>query len=244
MNNSFVKTYLIKDTATNLIKIGRSENPRERLVALQCGSGSKLKLIHVFDANIEKLLHCVFSKNRKHGEWFDLDFNDVISYVESINLHNYQVHKIEKLRRLTEVSKSAIAAINNTFEEIPLDFDDCGFQREWVEGINRHRDFGRPFYETNRFTNTNLRKEYNMVNMIVFGMPEESLRLILRVNDYDDLGPSLPKKHFDIMRQLQARNTVYIEDGIDFQIRKQKLTDLFNRKHKQKLIDEIHLLES
>ena len=36
----------------------------------------------------------------------------------------------------------------------------------------------------------------------------------------------------------------YIEDGLDFQERKAKLTDLFNRKYKQKLIDEIHLLNA
>lgn len=239
MNKSHIKTYLIECQETKFIKIGRSENPRERLASLQCGSATKLKLIHVIDANIEQLLHSEFVNKRLHGEWFSISAEEILSYVDSIQLLPYQVSGAEVIKRKVDMSST----MSEVFFEKESDIakNELG---EYIDSIGRCRDYTKPFYDHDRFTNIKLRKEYNMINMIVFGMPEESLRLILHVNDYDDLGPSLPPNHFEAIRQLQRANTVYIEDGIDFQVRKQKLTDLFNRKHKQKLIDEIHLLEA
>lgn len=72
------KTYLILDTGSNLLKIGRSQNPNSRIKNMQIGCGSTLKLIHVFNADIEQILHYRFEKNRKHGEWFDVSASDVL----------------------------------------------------------------------------------------------------------------------------------------------------------------------
>ena len=54
----------------------------------------------------------------------------------------------------------------------------------------------------------------------------------------------LNQSELDCIVALQRANTVYIEDGLEFQQRKDKLLSLFNRKHKQKIINEIHFLNA
>ena len=48
----------------------------------------------------------------------------------------------------------------------------------------------------------------------------------------------------DAFLSLQRANTVYIEDGLNYQERKIKLQSLFDRKHNQILIDEVHLINA
>lgn len=239
--NSNTKTYLIKDTATGLIKIGKAINVNNRLQSLQCGSASKLNVVHVFDADIERALHLEFKESRKHGEWFDIQPEIILAFADTLNLGEHQSKKKEIKN---EDYNALIDAIFHSFKSKAIELDDYGFQCEWVPELMRYRDNGRPYYERPHFTDPKLKHEYEMIYMIVFGKPESMIRLSLSVHDYDDFGPSLPKSVLDVVRSLQRANTVYIEDGLDFQERKAKLTDLFNRKHKQKLIDEIHLLNA
>lgn len=80
-----MKTYLIRCTGSNLLKIGKSSDVDTRLKQLQIGSGSILELVHVFDIDIESKLHNSFSDKRKHGEWFDVNYLDVINFMNSCN---------------------------------------------------------------------------------------------------------------------------------------------------------------
>lgn len=86
--------------------------------------------------------------------------------------------------------------------------------------------------------------ESDLINRIVIGMTASKFRKHHDINKTDMIRDYLSIKQLECIVALQRANTVYIEDGLDFQERKDKLTDLFNRKHKQKLIDEIHLLEA
>ena len=239
--NSNTKTYLIKDTATGLIKIGKAINVNNRLQSLQCGSASKLNVVHVFDADIERVLHLEFKESRKYGEWFDIQPEIILAFADTLNLGEHQSKKKEIKN---EDCNALIDAIFHSFKSKAIELDDYGFQCEWVPELMRYRDNGRPYYERPHFTDPKLKREYEMIYMIVFGKPESMIRLSLSVHDYDDFGPSLPKSVLDVVRSLQRANTVYIEDGLDFQERKAKLTDLFNRKHKHKIIDEIHRLNA
>lgn len=63
--------YLIFDTKTKLTKIGKSENPKERLSILKTGN-QNLKLIYYSDKYIEEELHKKYSMLRTSGEWFKL----------------------------------------------------------------------------------------------------------------------------------------------------------------------------
>lgn len=76
------KTYLIKDTSTGFIKIGKSKNPKNRLKVLSLAN-MNLELVHVFDFNIENYLHREFKNNSVGGEWFNVSAEEVISLVSS-----------------------------------------------------------------------------------------------------------------------------------------------------------------
>jgi hypothetical protein len=64
-------TYIMKDEVNNLYKIGKSINPKHREKTLQSEKPS-IKMIKIFDKDIEKELHSKYKKYRKRGEWFDL----------------------------------------------------------------------------------------------------------------------------------------------------------------------------
>lgn len=243
-NKSHVKTYLIKDTETGLIKIGKAIDVNNRLQSLQCGSASKLKIIHVIDANIEQKLHYKFAHKRVRGEWFSVELGEVVSHVESMDLSACQVSTKEVKERKEKIGQAVAVALDNPREDPNSCFDDYGFQCEWVPELMRYRDSGQPYFEIEYQKNPLIKREYEMIYMIIFGKTEAMIRISLGVHDYDDFGPSLPKSVFDVVRSLQRANTVYIEDGLDFQERKDKLNLLFNRKHKHKIIDEIHRLNA
>jgi hypothetical protein len=66
------KTYIMKDSHNNLYKIGKSLNPKIREKTLQSEKAS-IKIIKIFDKNIENELHLKYNKNRIRGEWFNLN---------------------------------------------------------------------------------------------------------------------------------------------------------------------------
>jgi hypothetical protein len=68
-----------KERAFSQIKIGHSANPVERLARLQTGCPAKLTLLgtvrcksDLHAAQVEKLIHRMFWKQRRRGEWFRL----------------------------------------------------------------------------------------------------------------------------------------------------------------------------
>ena len=85
--------------------------------------------------------------------------------------------------------------------------------------------------------------ESDLINRITLGMTASKFRKHHDIAKSELIRDYMTTEQLNCIVSLQRANTVYIEDGLDFQERKKKLTDLFDRKHKQKLIDEIHLLE-
>lgn len=67
-----IKTYIIKDNKNNTYKIGKSKNPLKREKTLQ-SEKPNLKLIKIFENNIEKKLHNLYKDCRLRGEWFNLN---------------------------------------------------------------------------------------------------------------------------------------------------------------------------
>lgn len=67
--------YIIRQIGTDFLKIGRSENPFERMLALQTGSPRPLELVCVIDiAEVgESDLHSIAADTRCMGEWFAAD---------------------------------------------------------------------------------------------------------------------------------------------------------------------------
>lgn len=65
------KTYLMKDNHNNLYKIGYSKTPKFRESTLQSEKPS-IKMVKVWDYDIEKKLHDLYDEFRIRGEWFKL----------------------------------------------------------------------------------------------------------------------------------------------------------------------------
>ena len=86
--------------------------------------------------------------------------------------------------------------------------------------------------------------EADLINRIVLGQTASKYRQFHDIQKGEAIRDYLNQAELDCIVSLQRANTVYIEDGLDFQERKDKLNLLFNRKHKQKLIDEIHRLNA
>ena len=61
----------MKDNHTKLYKIGFSNNPKPRETTLQSEKPS-IKMVKIWNKNIERKLHKLYSEYRVRGEWFNL----------------------------------------------------------------------------------------------------------------------------------------------------------------------------
>lgn len=73
----YMKTYVIKNKRTGLLKIGRSKNPKQRIYQIDQIRGD-CELIIEIDKDCESLLHHLFYKSHVSGEWFLLSDKDLI----------------------------------------------------------------------------------------------------------------------------------------------------------------------
>lgn len=81
------KTYLMRDTATGLIKIGKSYDPKIREKTLRSDKPT-VDLFFVIEENVERELHIEYSLFRVRGEWFNLSdesVNDIIKRFSGTN---------------------------------------------------------------------------------------------------------------------------------------------------------------
>ena len=86
--------------------------------------------------------------------------------------------------------------------------------------------------------------EADLINRIVLGCSSSKYRKEHDIQKGEAIRDYLNQSEINCVIALQRANTVYIEDGLDFQERKEKLNLLFNRKHKHKIIGEIHRLNA
>ena len=89
MKNEIICSYLIEDTKNNLYKIGKSNDPINRLKTFKV-SNPFVKLIGVSFIK-EKYLHSVYFKYRVVGEWFNFTNeikNEVFKLFKPINEKN------------------------------------------------------------------------------------------------------------------------------------------------------------
>jgi hypothetical protein len=72
IKNELIKTYIIKDCNNGFYKIGKSKNPAYREKTLQ-SEKPNIKIVKIFNSDIEKILHNTYNKQRIRGEWFSLN---------------------------------------------------------------------------------------------------------------------------------------------------------------------------
>ena len=75
--------YVIGAPGHRLVKIGKADDVRERLAALQIGSPYPLEILLMarVDRRMEHALHARFRPHRRHGEWFDFGVLDPVAEV-------------------------------------------------------------------------------------------------------------------------------------------------------------------
>ena len=86
--------------------------------------------------------------------------------------------------------------------------------------------------------------EADMINRIILGTTSSKFRKENDISEKEAIRDYMTVNQLDAFLSLQRANTVYIEDGLSYQERKVKLQSLFDRKHNQILIDEVHLINS
>ena len=76
--------YLIQSLEHSYYKIGVSKHPAKRILELQTGNSSELKLIETYQTEfahqIEKALQRRYSHLHKEGEWFDMSISNEVSF--------------------------------------------------------------------------------------------------------------------------------------------------------------------
>lgn len=79
--------YFIRNTRTSSIKIGKSDNPRQRLGDLQTGNEDRLELILELPGAeiVEEQLHAHFDSSRIRGEWFE-ETPELLETIDSLQL--------------------------------------------------------------------------------------------------------------------------------------------------------------
>ena len=83
--------------------------------------------------------------------------------------------------------------------------------------------------------------EADMINRIVTGYPAKKFKSVHEMPD-SSLRDLLTPIQKQAMLSLQKANTVYLEEGLSFDERKERLNTLFSRRWNAKLIEECHLL--
>lgn len=77
-------TYILVDTDSDFVKIGRTRNIYRRILELKNNSGRDLELLHLFRFDNEANLHFFFREFRKNGEWFLIPRPTLLEKVESL----------------------------------------------------------------------------------------------------------------------------------------------------------------
>ncbi len=81
-----VKTYIVSNPVTGMLKIGRSADVERRIKALQTGAGAALSIVAILDGDHEAALHARFAGMRRHGEWFEDADGKIASFAETMRL--------------------------------------------------------------------------------------------------------------------------------------------------------------
>lgn len=84
--------YIIQVKGENIFKVGETnERPLNRLTELQVGNHCTLKLVYALQhqqyKKIEKGLHSVLAPYHKRGEWFIVDLDTVLRYLDTVVTH-------------------------------------------------------------------------------------------------------------------------------------------------------------
>ena len=118
--------YFIQNTETKHIKIGYSDNVRNRLSSLQTTSPHELAILTICEGGIEveKELHDKFNNYYVRGEWFNPS-EELISYINEFPPYvNKNYIGITKLRKNKKMTMEDVGKILNISKQGVNDLED------------------------------------------------------------------------------------------------------------------------
>lgn len=78
-----IKTYLVHNPNSGLYKIGKSINPKKRVVEIQGMAGNPLNLLYVIHSDVERELHTKFATQCHYNEWFTDEGGSIQAYFKA-----------------------------------------------------------------------------------------------------------------------------------------------------------------
>ncbi len=83
--------YVVQLEGHDLVKIGSSNNPARRLSQISTQSGLRIKRSYISEVHNnykwnERRLHKRYKHRRRHGEYFALDFEEVVEKIKSLRV--------------------------------------------------------------------------------------------------------------------------------------------------------------
>jgi len=115
--------YFITDG--EFIKIGKANDPIERMRTMQTGNARELKMLGYYedyDEELEGYMHKIFAKDRVRGEWFkpskDLysfimyEVRSFDSFVSRLRVHKEITNTDDELKDVVDLTRLAIEIVN------------------------------------------------------------------------------------------------------------------------------------
>ena len=95
------QVYLIQSLEDGYYKIGVSKHPSRRLLELQTGNPSELKLIDVFESEypnlVEKGLHRHFKHLNAVGEWYNLSIEEELCFINECERFEKNIKTLKEM---------------------------------------------------------------------------------------------------------------------------------------------------
>lgn len=125
--------YFIRGQRSGMVKIGSTENLKERLRALKVGSPERLEIMALMEggAEEERRLHETFAECRSNGEWFH-PRTELLAFIEKLSL-NPRLHPAHA-RIAARRNRPHANDLRSRAELIQLAADRAGLSvRAWYE---------------------------------------------------------------------------------------------------------------
>ncbi len=108
--------YIITDN--KYIKVGKSNNPRKRLLNLQVANPNNLKFLFIFDINdkYEKFIHSLLKRNKTkaNNEWFNIGYDELYNILKKRN----NIFDVEKAIHKANLLNSTLYKNINNFNKL------------------------------------------------------------------------------------------------------------------------------
>ncbi|ERM14127.1 hypothetical protein L585_08645 [Pantoea ananatis BRT175] len=106
-----------------------------------------------------------------------------------------------------------------------------------TDAIKHEREFQGKQIAPHHFSN-----EADLINRLALGMTSAKFRVYHEIGKKEAIRDYLTQEQIHCITELQRANTVFISMGWDFEQRKEVLKGMFERNHRQPLIEEQHRL--